>query len=122
MCREQASCRSEGLAQDGVCWTLGWGLGQKGRDSGLLPRLAWGCAGCTPGCPDAVVWDGGVSRCCSTSSASSGFELAWLGLQGWVSGESGQCGACMDFTVGAQGMPALTDRQEMPDPAWNLPV
>lgn len=105
-----------------MCWALGWGLGQEERSSRLLPRLAWGCAGCTPGCPDTVVWGGGVSQCCSTSSASSGSELAWLWLQGWVSVEGRQFGACTDFTAGAVGIPALADRQEVPDPAWNLAV
>lgn len=63
--------------REGVLGTC-WGLGQEGRSTMLLSRLAWGCAGCTHSCPDAVVWDGGVSGFCSTSSPSSGSELAWL--------------------------------------------
>ncbi|NXI22170.1 SAPC2 protein, partial [Sterrhoptilus dennistouni] len=50
-----------GTAQGALgTWHLGTGAGREGQE--LLPRLAWGCAGCTPGCPGAVVWDRGVGH------------------------------------------------------------
>lgn len=64
------SCRTEGVLDT---W-LGTEAGREGQRAAAQTCLGM----CTPGCPDTVVWDGGVSWCCSTSSASSGFELAWL--------------------------------------------
>lgn len=82
MCREQVSCRTVRVARHRVHWALGWDGGRKGG-AGTAAQTGLGMCWLRPGCPEAVVWDRGVSGGCSPSSVA----VDWS----WVSGEGRQC-------------------------------